>query len=70
MQLDLSGDEAWCLATFLRRSIDADRFPLAPRLRPLKAILAKLDPRPSREPAPSVARHYSVASSVMRKKRR
>ena len=36
------------------RVIDADRFPLAPRLRPLKSALAKLDPpaTPPVEPLP------------------
>ena len=35
----------------LRKLIDDDRFPLAPRLDPLKAILAKLEPpKPPPEP--------------------
>jgi hypothetical protein len=31
-------------ASYLRTTIDGDRFPLSPRLRPYKAILAKIDP--------------------------
>jgi hypothetical protein len=35
----------------LRETIAADRFPLSPRIKSLKAILDKLDPPPPR-PAP------------------
>ena len=45
MQLELSDDEREALARFWS-AIDADRYPLSPRLAPLKAILAKLDPQP------------------------
>jgi hypothetical protein len=54
MVLDLSDDEAAALAQLLRRTIDEDRYPRAPRLTPLKTILAKLEPplpRPG-EPLP------------------
>jgi hypothetical protein len=33
-------------------AIDADRYPLSPRLAPLKAILAKLDPKLQVQPLP------------------
>jgi hypothetical protein len=46
MVLDLSDDEAAALAQLLRRTIADDPYPLSPRLVPLKAILAKLDPPP------------------------
>jgi len=37
----------------LRRTLDEARFPYSPRLDPLKAILAKLDPpKPRPEPLP------------------
>jgi hypothetical protein len=48
MNLALTDDEVLALAEHLRRAIDNDRFPLSPRLAPLKAILAKLDPPASR----------------------
>jgi hypothetical protein len=51
MNLDLSDDEA-ALAQHLKRAIGSDRYPLSPRLAPLKAILAKLRPEPVREPPP------------------
>jgi hypothetical protein len=44
MTLELTDEERRALVHLLRRSIDADRFPLAPRHAPIKAILAKLEP--------------------------
>jgi hypothetical protein len=44
MVLDLTDDEARALAKHLRQALDYARHPLAPRLDPLKAILAKLEP--------------------------
>ena len=55
MTLDLTDDEAAALAKHLRQAIDDARYPLAPRLDPLKAILAKLDPpKPRPEPPPQL----------------
>ncbi len=50
--LDLTDDEERSLIALLRRTIDHDPFPLAPRLDPLKAILAKLDPPKPRPELP------------------
>ena len=36
----------------LVRVIDSDRYPFSPRIRTLRAILAKLRPEPAREPSP------------------
>jgi hypothetical protein len=52
MQLELADVERDALGRFLRSAIDADRYPLSPRLAPLKAILAKLDPKPQVQPIP------------------
>jgi hypothetical protein len=41
MILDLSDDEAAALGRHLRHALDFDPCPPAPRLTPLKAILAK-----------------------------
>jgi hypothetical protein len=49
--LVLTTDERRALIALLRRTLDETRYPLAPRLDPLKAILAKLDPQPP-QPAP------------------
>ena len=45
-QLDLTDEEKRALIALLHETLEYARFPLAPRLDPLKAILAKLDPRP------------------------
>ena len=53
MTLDLTDDEARALAAHLRHALEYDPFPFAPRLDPLKAILAKLEPpQPQPEPLP------------------
>jgi len=46
--LDLSA----ALARLLTTTIDADRYPLSPRIQTLKAILAKIRPEPARQPLP------------------
>jgi hypothetical protein len=51
MILDLTDDEAAALTRYLRQRLDGERFQFAPRLDPLKAILAKLDP-PARDRKP------------------
>ena len=53
MTLELTDEEHRALVRLLRRSIDEDRFPLAPRPAPIKAILAKLEPpTPKADPLP------------------
>ena len=39
MELDLTDDETAALARLLKSTIDADRYPLSPRIQTLKAIL-------------------------------
>lgn len=51
--LDLTDEEKGALIALLKRTLEYARFPLAPRLDPLKAILAKLaPPEPRPEPLP------------------
>jgi hypothetical protein len=45
-QLDLRDEEKRALIALLKRTLEYARYPLAPRLDPLKAVLAKLDPPP------------------------
>jgi hypothetical protein len=53
MTRELSDDETAALARYLRQKLDDERFPLAPRLDPVKAILEKLDPPAQRsDPLP------------------
>jgi hypothetical protein len=48
--INLNDDEIAAVAAALRRVIEDDRFPHAPRLDPLRAALGKLDA--AAEPAP------------------
>jgi hypothetical protein len=50
--LALSDAEKQALIALLRHTLDEACFPYSPRLDPLKAILAKLEPPPVREPVP------------------
>jgi hypothetical protein len=53
MTLDLTDDEKLALMGHLRHALEYDPFPYAPRLDPLKAVLAKLEPpTPRAEPLP------------------
>jgi hypothetical protein len=49
-RIDLTDDEHEAVAKALRKLIDEDRFPLSPRLRPLKSALAKLAPQSAKKP--------------------
>ena len=71
MPNDLTTDDKATVAALLRDTIERDRFPLSPRIKGLKAILAKLEPpRPAPTityPAPKPSERPSWA---MAKKRR
>jgi hypothetical protein len=41
--IDLTDDELAAVAATVRRAIETDRFPHAPRLDPLRAALGKMD---------------------------
>ncbi len=57
MKLDLTDEEIAALVRLLRNTIDADRYPLSPRVQTWQAILDKIEPPPVREPPPPT-RHY------------
>jgi predicted DNA-binding transcriptional regulator YafY len=42
--IDLTDDELAAVAAAVRRAVEEDRFPRAPRLDPLRSALAKLHP--------------------------
>jgi hypothetical protein len=46
--LDLTDEEHAVVTALVRQTIAEDKFPLSPRLKPLKAALAKLDPQPAK----------------------
>jgi hypothetical protein len=47
MNVDLTDEAKLALVDLLRRTIEADHYPLSPRTQTLKAILAKLEPPPA-----------------------
>jgi hypothetical protein len=53
--INFSDEEHAAVTAALRRTIADDKFPLSPRLAPLKAALAKLDPRSTPQPRPAPA---------------
>jgi hypothetical protein len=59
MNLELTDEEGAALTTELDAIVRNDRYPLSPRIRTLKAILAKIRPEPAREPLPEPKRYES-----------
>jgi hypothetical protein len=57
MNLDLTDEETAALERLLSDAINRDRYPLSPRIKMLKGILAKIRPDPKREPMPPL-KHY------------
>jgi hypothetical protein len=49
--IDLSADELAAVSAAIRRIVELDRFPRAPRLEPLRSALAKLEKAKSAGPA-------------------
>lgn len=64
----LTSDDRAVIAELLRDTIAVDRYPLSPRIRRLKAILAKLEPPSAVEPMPA-PKPSAVPSSALTKKR-
>ena len=69
MELDLTDDETAALARLLKSTIDADRYPLSPRIKTLTAILDKIQPEPVREPL-SPLKHYEPPRATAGRRRR
>jgi len=68
MQPDLSPEDYAAIAALLREEIAADRFPLSPRVKRMRAILDKLEP-PRPRPAPPPLRPAGEPSMVLAKMR-
>lgn len=49
--IDLTDDEFAAVIAALKEKLDRDRYPRAPRLEPIRAALAKLDPTSAPRPA-------------------
>jgi hypothetical protein len=50
--IDLTDAELAAVAAAIRRAVEEDRFPRAPRLDPLRSALAKLEQEPSPKAPP------------------
>jgi hypothetical protein len=70
MHLDLAEDEAAALAQELHAIVENDRYPLSPRIRTLREILAKLRPEPVREPLPPPKVYAPPQTTAARGRRR
>jgi hypothetical protein len=53
--IDLPDDELAAVAAAIRRAIEDDKFPHAPRLDPLRAALARLEAASNPTPAPEAS---------------
>jgi hypothetical protein len=69
MTLDLTDEETAGLMRLLANTIDADRYPLSPRIQTLKGILGKIQPEPARAPLPPL-KNYEPPRATAAKRRR
>ena len=60
--IDLSPDELNIVIDYARRKYRAERWPMSPELRPIREVLAKLEPRP--EPAPEPRRSPATSAKL------
>jgi hypothetical protein len=67
-QVELSPSEAECLIAHARIKFADERYPLSPALRPIRELLARLDPKPARKLLPEQKPY--VPSTVMQKARK
>jgi len=65
--MSLTDDEIRHLLSYARGKFEAERYPFAPALRPVREVLVKLDPKPSPEPPPPCKPY--VPSLLMQGKR-
>jgi hypothetical protein len=57
------------LSQVLQAIVENDRYPLSPRIRTLRAILAKLRPKPAREPLPPPKVYAQQRATAARRRR-
>jgi hypothetical protein len=69
MWIELSDDEVVALIRELADIVENDRYPLSPRIRTLKAILAKLRPEAVREPLPPPKIYAPPRATAARRRR-
>ena len=68
MYLDLTDDETAALARLLKSTIDADRYPLSPRIQTLKVILDRIRPEPLSEPLPPLKNYEPPRATAGRRR--
>ena len=66
--LELSDEEEAALIKEVDNIVERDRYPFSPRVRTLRAILAKLRPEPVREPLPP-PKVYAPPRALARRRR-
>ena len=67
---ELSEDETRTLIDYARRKFAEDRRPLSPSLRPVRAIMDKLDPKPEPQPLSEPTKRVEPSWRMARKRRR
>jgi hypothetical protein len=70
MNLDLTDEEHAALLRLVKHAIDGYRYPLSPRLYPLRSILEKLEPQPVREPLRPPKIYAPPRATAARRRRR
>ena len=70
MNLDLTDEETAAPLRALDGIIDGDRYFLSPRIKTLKAIRAKIRPKPAREPLPPPPKQYAPPRATAKQRRR
>jgi hypothetical protein len=69
MHLDLPDQETDALTQELHNIVENDRYPFSPRIRALRAILAKLRPEPAHESLPLPKVYAPPRATVARRRR-
>jgi hypothetical protein len=69
MNLDLTDEETAALTQELHDIVESDRYRFSPRIRALRAILAKLRPEPVREPLPPPKVYAPPRAAAARRRR-
>ena len=65
--MSLTDDQIRHLVSYARGKFDAERYPFAPALKPVREVLEKVDPKPKPEPPPA-PKPYVPSLFMQRKK--
>jgi hypothetical protein len=67
---ELSDEETRTLIDYARRKFAEERWPVSPKLRAVRAIMEKLDPKPEPTPMPEPTKRVEPSWRMARKRRR